>query len=256
MADEQQQHEPQQQTNAADDGSRDWKAEFQKLSGEIRKVSRERDDYRKRVKDLDGFDPEEYRTLKQQAEKAEEERAKKAGEFEKLQQQLVQKHQTELVAEKQAREAAETRLRQTIIGRAFADALDLFGPNGKTKYIPSEAEAIFGKQVRVQDDGVLVVLDSDGDVILDGKTGKPAAFAAAMDEYINSLPDKQFRLRGSGKTGSGSSGGATHGSETTDLSRLRTSDFRDPKIRQAVKDRQAAAGGLQIGPAWDRAPRS
>lgn len=261
MADEQQQNtETTQQTNAADDGSRDWKAEFQKLSGEIRKVSRERDDYRKRVKDLDGFDPEEYRTLKQQAEQAEEERKRKAGEFDAWRSDIVKKHEAEKATEREQREAAEKKYRQKLISLEFQSASTLFGATGRTVLTPAIAEAYFGRYVDVVSDESgaerVVVKDRDGHVVLSPKTGKPADFSEALAEIIDTLPDKNDILRGSGKAGSGSSGGATHGSETTDFSRLKPSDFRDPKVRQAVKDRQSAAGGLQIGPAWDRAPRS
>lgn len=230
-----------------------WQAEAKKAFEARQAAKKEAEALQKQLEALKGIDPEEYRTLKEQKEQAEQERAKKAGEFEKLQQQLVQKHQAELTAEQQKREQAEQRLQRTIIGRAFADAVDLFGPSGKTIYLPADAERIFGERVKLLEDGTVAVTDAAGDVILDGKTGKPMPFAAAMSEYIDGLPDKQYRLRGSGKTGSGSSGGVNGGSRDVDLNNLKPADFRDPKTRQLIQQRQNAAGGLQIGPAWDRA---
>jgi len=224
-----------------------WQSEAKKAFAARQDAKREADELRKKLDAMSGIDPEEYRALKAEREQAEQDRAKKAGEFDKLQQQLVTKHQGELTAEQQKREAAEQRLQRTIIGRAFADAVDLFGPSGKTIYLPSDAERIFGDRVRVQEDGTVAVVDTAGDVILDSKTGKPATFAAAMEEYIDGLPDKQHRLRGSGKTGSGSPGGASASLATTviDVARLTPAQRRDPKILEALKAQQPR-GGMRV----------
>lgn len=228
-----------------------WQAEAKKAFDARQAAKREADELRKQLESLKGIDPEEYKTLKQQAELAEQERAKKAGEFDKLQQQLVQKHQAELTTEKQAREAAEQRLQRTIIGRAFADAVDLFGPSGKTIYLPADAERIFGDRVRILEDGTVAVTDAAGDVILDSKTGKPAPFSAAMAEYIDGMPDKQYRLRGSGKTGSGSSGGATGGTrDDIDFAHLTPEQRRDPKVLAALRARRPRGG--MVVEAYDR----
>lgn len=231
-----------------------WQAEAKKAFDARQAAKREADELRKQLDAVKGIDPAEYQTLKQQAEQAEQERAKKAGEFDKLQQQLVQKHQTELAAEKQAREAAEQRLQRTIIGRAFADAVDLFGPTGKTIYLPADAERIFGDRVRILEDGTVAVTDVNGDVILDSKTGKPAAFSTALSEHIDSLPDKQYRLRGSGKTGSGSSGGANGGVREDgplDASRLTQDQLRDPKVLARLRA-QVSRGGQISGRAYEQ----
>lgn len=219
-----------------------WQAEAKKAFEARQAAKNEAAELKKQLDAMKGVDPEEYRTLKQQAEQAEQDRAKKAGEFEKLQQQLVQKHQTELTAEQQKREQAEQRLQRTIIGRAFADAVDLFGPSGKTIYLPADAERIFGDRVKILDDGTVAVTDAAGDVLIDGKTGKPLPFAAAMSEYIDGLPDKQYRLRGSGKTGSGSSGGMTGGRDAIDLSNLTPQQRRDPKVLELLKQRRPVGG--------------
>ncbi len=250
MADEQNPPtpEPQAQPDAAH-----WQAEAKKAFEARQTAKKEADDLRKQLDAVRGIDPEEYRTLKQQAEQAEVDRAKKAGEFDKLQQQLVTKHQVELKAEKDAREAAEKRLRQTTIGRAFADSVDLFGPAGKTIYLPADAERIFGDRVQLLEDGTVAVTDATGDVILDSKTGKPMAFAAAMAEYIDGLPDKQYRLRGSGKTGSGSSGGTTSSSRDSniDFSNLTPEQRRDPKVLELLRQRRPR-GGMVFGEAYTK----
>ncbi len=230
-----------------------WQAEAKKAFEARQTAKRENDDLRKQLDAVKGIDPEEYRTLKQQHEQAEQDRAKKAGEFDKLQQQLVTKHQAELTAEQQKREKAESKLTRTIIGRAFADAVDLFGPSGKTIYLPVDAERIFGDRVTILDDGTVAVTDVSGDVILDSKTGKPASFSVAMAEHIEGLPDKQYRLRGSGKTGSGSSGGAANGlgDKPLDFSQLTPEQRRDPNVLAKIRAARPR-GGMVFGSAYEQ----
>lgn len=242
-------------TATAGSGQQDaahWQAEAKKAFEARQRAKADADALAAKLKAYEGVDPDEYRTLKQQREDAEQDRAKKAGEFDKLKEQLVTKHQTELTAAEKKAADLEQRWRQTVIGRAFADASDLFGPSGKTIYLPADAERIFGDRVRLQDDGALVVLDGTGEVMLDGKTGKPLPFAAAMAEYIDSLPDKQYRLRGSGKTGSGSSGGMTGGREDgpLDASRLTPDQLRDPKVLAKLRA-QVGRGGQISGRAYE-----
>lgn len=231
-----------------------WQAEAKKAFDARQATKREADELRKRLDALTGIDPEEYHALKQEREAAEQDRAKKAGEFDKLQQQLVQKHQTELTAEQQRREAAETRYRTKLVGLEFAGASSLFGEAGKTVLTPAIAEAYFGRFVEVQADeagnDVVVVKGLDGSVVIDPKTGRPASFADAMTEIIDSLPDKGRILRGSGKVGSGSPGAASHVGREVDLTNLTPQQRRDPKVLAALKDRRPA-GGMYVE-AYDR----
>jgi hypothetical protein len=197
---------------------------------------------------------------------AEEERARKAGEFDSWRQQLNERHQRELDtirqdrANEEARRAAlETELKDTLVAREFADATDLFGPAGKTVLLPAVAQSYFGPHVHVEvletggrTERRVIVKDSHGATIVDPKTGKPMAFAAAMREVIDAHPQKAYLLRGSGKVGANSSGGAYDGDGGIDISRLKSGDFQDPKVRDAVRQKMNVAGGLQIGPGFDR----
>lgn len=222
------------------------------------KAKKEADELRKRALSEDQI--AEYQALKAAQEKAEEERQKKAGEFEAIKKSLIDKHAAELETERKARIALEQSYTQEKIEAAFLGASDWFGgESAKTIMTGDMAYAYLGKHVSYEDVEVagksikaVVVRDLEGNIILDGK-GNPARFAEAIGELIQSLPNKDRILRGSGKTGSGSSGGSTRGSETVDLSRLSVDSFKDPKVREALKRRQATAGGLQMGPAFDRA---
>jgi hypothetical protein len=201
--------------------------------------------------------------LEAEQQKAEEDRLKKAGEFDGWRTQVIERHQKEIDAERQnrANEAArasalETELRETLVAREFADATELFGPTGKTVLPPSIAKDHFARNVEVQvgDNGsrTVVVKDSHNAVIVDPKSGRPMPFAKAMWEVIDAYPQKAQILRGSGKVGTNSSGGVYDGDGGIDTSRLKSSDFADKKVRDAVRAKMNVAGGLQIGPGFDR----
>lgn len=201
--------------------------------------------------------------LEKQHETAEEERKRKAGEFDKWREQINTKHESELKARERVAEEERNRtaqvnqeLNNTLIGLQFAGASKLFGAAGKTVLPPDIAQSYFANRVEVQVDEKtgarsVIVKDAHGTTIVDEKTGRPMEFEKAMTEVIDSYPAKELILRGSGKSGSNSPGGG-HGLESRDLNNLRPSDFADPKVREAVRRQQAQAGGMQIGPAFDR----
>lgn len=197
-----------------------------------------------------------FDTLKKERETAEEARKRKEGEFDTLKQQLVDKHNAEIAALNEKLTAATNLHRSTLISREFAGASALFGGTAEAKTVLTHdvAEAYFGRYVEPSEDGKsIVVKNLQGQVILDPKTGKPADFATAMTELIGALPNKDNILRGSGKAGSGSSGGAdTNKNGQIDTTKLKPADFKDPKVREAVKAEHAAAGGIVMGSALKR----
>ncbi len=100
-------------------------------------------------------------------------------------------------------------------------------------------------------DEVIVVKDVKGATIL-GKDGNPAPFAEAIGELIGQLPNKDRILRGSGKTGSGSSGGVTGGSSSgfIDASTLTPEQARDPNVIKRLQA-QVRRGGQISGRAYN-----
>jgi len=201
--------------------------------------------------------------LEAQAEKAEQDRAMKAGEFETLKGQLTSRYEKEIDGHKQATanalakaEALERDIENEMIAREFAQAQTLFGPTGKTIWFPEVAETYFRRNVVVEkldQNGKtvrrVIVRNNAGTTILDNK-GAPMAFAKAMEELIDNHPQKDAILRGSGKVGAGSFGGSHGTSGDIDVTKLRASDFGDEKVRDAVRKSQAASGGLQIAPGF------
>ena len=118
--------------------------------------------------------------------------------------------------------------------------------------------AALGKYVHVEDVdddplGYRVIVKTPKGETIVGKDGNPAPFADAIGELIALLPNKDRILRGSGKTGSGSSGGSNASPATIDVNRpLTRAQMADPKVRELLKRKHADAGGLVMGSAWER----
>ena len=201
-----------------------------------------------------------YKALEDAAAKAEEDRKKKAGEFDSLRVELLKKHEAELASERQRVSETTQRFHDTLKNHAFASAGEWFGgSDSKTILTPAIAAAYFGRYVAVESDDSgadhVVVKGPDGHVILDTKTGRPAAFSKAIGELIGMLDDKDSILRGSGKTGSGSSGGTggTDRGGDVDVRRPMTAaELRDPNVRAKLKQQMANAGGLQVAAGLNR----
>ena len=201
-----------------------------------------------------------FRELEDTAAKAEEDRKKKAGEWDALRTQMTDKHAKEL-AEKDAAVARERdrRIKRTIdaaFGGLTSGTQDYFSGNegSKTVWDVWTAQHTLGQFVSVVDteDGgeQVVVKDPKGQTLL-GADGNPAPFAEAIGELIKQLPNRDRILRGSGKTGSGSSGGSTGHSQPVDLRNLTPARLKDPKVIEALKAARPASG-ITMGAAFQK----
>lgn len=228
---------------------------------EAKKAFKARDEYKAKVRALEESgrvltdeQVERYKALEQAAASAEEERKRKAGEFDQWRADITRKHETALQAEARKAQEATERFHNTLRDHAFSSASEWFGGAGaKTILTPEIAAAYFGRYVTVEvdDNGAerVVVKDPNNHVILDAKTGRPAAFTQAIGELIGMLPTRDSILRGSGKTGSGSSGGSggtDHGVDVDVRRPMTPAELRDPNVRAKVKQQMANAGGLQV----------
>lgn len=192
--------------------------------------------------------------LEDAAAKADEDRKRKEGEFDTLKTQLVDKHTKELQDRDSKISTLSERFQTTLKRAEFGAAADLFGAQAKTIFDADMGIKVLGEYVHVEDtdDGHRIVVKNPKGQVIVGKDGEPLAFAAAMLELIESLPNKDRILRGSGKTGSGNSGGHGSGHGGPDLDNLKSSDFVDPKVRTAVRAKHDNAGGIKSGAAFKR----
>lgn len=187
----------------------------------------------------------EYESWQQNRAKMEEDKLKRAGEWDKLRSQLDQDHQNaiKVVTEKAA--ALEHELQDRLRGLAFAQASEWFGPAGKTILPPDIAESYFARYIAFDEHRALQVKDLTGQVILDAATGRPMAFEKAIGILVQQLPNRDQILRGSGKTGSGSSGGAGGMVTDVDLDTLtKRAQFGDPDAIKKLRERQTGLAGL------------
>ena len=205
---------------------------------------------------LSDEDRQLFDKLKKDAAAAEEAAAKKAGEYDKLTKQLADKYAGDLKDRDGKIDTLSTRLRNTLVEAEFGKAGDLFGgESAKTILDVEMAIALLGRYVVVEDAedsprGYRVVVKNTAGETIVGKDGKPAPFGEAITEVITALPNKDRILRGSGKTGSGSSGGAVGGTERPlNLFNLTPDQLKDPKVLEQLR-KLAPTGGLVMGEAY------
>lgn len=201
--------------------------------------------------------------LEEAAAKIEEDKKRAAGEFDSWRKDVTSKHQTELQKAHERTSALEKEIENDKISAAFGAASDYFGggENAKTIFTPTIATKTFREYVSYEefdfgeDEGgkrkVLIVRDAKGKIIR-GDGGYPAPFSEAIGRLIESHPDKDHILRGSGRSGSGARGGGGGGKgNNVDYSNLTPEQMRDPAVIAESKRRTAAAGGIVMGTAWD-----
>lgn len=232
---------------------------------EAKKAFQARDQIKDKLRDLEGRvmsdeDRALFQKLRTDAEKAEETRRRKEGEFDSLKNQLVEKHNAEKAELTTRFTSLSERFKQSVKLAQFGAASDWFGgDSAKTVLDVQLGMDVLGKYVTVedQDDDPLgyriVVKTPRGEPIL-GADGNPAPFPEAIGELIKALPNKDRILRGSGKTGSGSAGGSKTGTAPApDLQQL-TERARqgDKDALKALKDRRAANGSMVFGSALSR----
>jgi len=190
----------------------------------------------KELKKLEGVDPDEYQTLKQQAAALEAERLKKSGEFDTLKTQLLTAHQKEIEARNQRETLLKSTLEQHLIDaeatRSIADA----------KGVPLLLLPHVKSRVRVEEDNgkyVTKVLDTAGNyrVKSDGSLFGINDLVAEMKADVQTF-GRAFEP--SGASGSGATGSSGGGSGKT----MPTDQFTalSPKDRAAF---MASGGKLQ-----------
>lgn len=202
---------------------------------------------------------EKYKKLEEAAAKSEEDRKRKSGEWDSLRTQLAEKHANEIKERDSKLSTLSQRFKNTVVRAEFGAASDYFNGSDSSKTILDVdlGMAFLGKFVQVEDtdDEIgyrVVVKKPNGDIII-GDDGNPAPFASAIGELIKTLPNKDRILRGSGKTGSGSSGGSTHAAAAADVTELtKLAQQGDKAAIEKLRARRNASNALVMGSALTR----
>lgn len=188
----------------------------------------------KELKQYDGIDPDEYRTLKEQAAKADEERLKKAGEFDTLKKQLIEAHGKEKTA-LEARLATLTKsLEEHVLIATATQAIA--AEKGIAPLLMPHVKA----RTRLDESGRPVVVDESGTVRIDAK-GQPLTIAALVAEMKADVAVFGRAFEPSGAAGSGATGGSG-GSGSGKTMTLTAFNDLNPKARAAY---MASGGTLQ-----------
>lgn len=129
--------------------------------------------YEKQYADLG--DPEELRALKTEAEKRKQAEQIKRGEFEKTLQELA------------AKKDAEIQKRDSIIKEYRVNSPILDAAARYRAVAPEQVKSLLASSVRLNDEGEVEVLGSDGSVRYDDD-GKPLSVDRLVREFLDSNP--------------------------------------------------------------------
>lgn len=170
------------------------------LKSALQKERKDREAKEKQVKSWErlGKTPEEIEELLEAQRKAEEDKATKAGEWDKLRAQMNDKHQQELKAREDKLSAMQGALSKHLVDAAATSAI------AAEKGVPDLLLPHVQRHVRVvEEDGeyVVKVVDAKGDPRVDGK-GNPLSITDLVKEMKGSeIFGRAFEA--SGQSGSG-----------------------------------------------------
>lgn len=166
------------------------------------------------LKNYDGFDPAEFKALKEAAVEAERKKAASEGDFKALEKQLVDRHGVELKGKDDKIGKLTKAIEKRAIRLELQNALIAAGARKGSLELLVEHGAKYGRLRETEDDYEAFVADESGNPrIADGK-GTPMDFATFAQETLKAKYPDLFE--GTGSTGGGatkSSGGATGGTK-------------------------------------------
>jgi len=169
------------------------------VDAEVSGLKSKRDELLGKLKALDAhkdIDPAEYKTLKEQAAKAEEDRAMKAGEFENLKKQLIEAHAKEKKALEDKIATLSKSLEENVLIATATQAIA--AEKGSTFLLMPHVKS----RTKLDESGNPVVVDESGNVRI-GSDGKPLGIAALIAEMKADVQTFGRAFEASGANGSG-----------------------------------------------------
>ena len=159
-----------------------------------------------KLAELKDVDPEEYRKLKAAAAEADEKKAKDAGQFDQLKNQLIEKHNGDMKKVQADLDADRAFIRKLLADSVATKELAAAGGNPKLllPHLLTQIDVVRG------DDGeyTAVVKDAKGNVRIGNAKGEPMTIAELVAEFKAS-DDYAAAFSGSGASGSGAAGSST-----------------------------------------------
>lgn len=168
-----------------------------------------------KLKELDplkGIDPNEYKILKEQQAKLEEDRLKAAGDFENLKKQLLDAHGKEKAALEAKIATLSKSLEENVLIATATQAI------AAEKGVPTLLMPHVRSRTKLDDNGQPVVIDDSGNVRV-GADGKPLSIAALVAEMKADVNTFGRAFEGSGASGAGSGGSSGAGGQQKTMTR-------------------------------------
>lgn len=156
------------------------------------RLMRERKKFEKKI---EGVDLDEAKRLLEEKEKAELERQKEKGEFEKILQQVAEKKDAQISQYKQ-------RLQEIQVDGSLINAA-----SQQNAVNPEQVVALLKGKTRLAEDGSVEILDKDGSVRYND-SGSPMSVNELMSEFLTANPHF-VRASASGVGSKGAAGGST-----------------------------------------------
>lgn len=150
-----------------------------------------------KFKDYEDIDPDEYRNLKSEKEKLEEERLRKEGEFEKLFEKEKSNWQKQLTTKDEYSNKLKNTVEQLLRDNKLQEAISKHEGNVKL-LAPHMRDRV--KVVEKDNRFDVEIVDDKGQPLLDSK-GNPATFDDLVNEFKN---NEDFKVAFAGPKSSGS----------------------------------------------------
>ena len=161
------------------------------------------------LKDFEGFNPGEFKKLKEAADQAERDRATAAGDFKALEQQLVSKYESSLKAADQEKSDMQRAMESHLIDAAAAS--ELARHSDTPRLLMPHVRAMMKV---VKEDGQFVsrIVDpSTGTVRIGKGQGTTPMTLTELVEEMRSNPEYAPAFRGTGSSGGGAPKSAASG---------------------------------------------
>lgn len=206
--------------------------EVKGLKSALDKERAAREEFEKKLKGYEGINPEEARKQAAESKKAEEERAKQAGQWENWKAQMQTQFDTEKSALQKQIEALKSSLHQEMVGARATAAI------AEAKGVPALLLPHIGADVVEEDGKPTVRIVKDGKVRY-GKSGEPMTIAERIAEMReDEVFGRAFEPVSPG--GSGAQSGGKAGSAGGHV--IKREDAKDPYKYRAAKDAAQKAG--------------
>ena len=164
------------------------------------------------LKQFEGIDPEQIKSLLSEKEQAEQQKLEAKGEWEALKKRMADEHKSEKQKLLEQFESLNGSLNQKT---ALIEKLTLGHEFDNSKFIrdelvltPRKAKAVYGDHFSIDENGSIVAYDgpvtkSDRSMLVDS-SGDPLPFEEAIKRLIDADPDKDELIRSKRRPGAGS----------------------------------------------------